>query len=261
MRVPFPHIPSLSVGPPRDLADCSLLPSGPHSPWPARAGFLQNTLGHIASLSLQGTVDRSPTEGLLQSVTRRRTFPVSGKDKGVIPVDSQNLPGQGSPQAPTVPWSQLAGAVEPGERPKVLRIQEWRLQRSRGVQGLGQPPYRNSASASGTGSCSRCSPEPHWVWGPCRDSQLQRRQMRSRMPGMVRARWLQKAPLDLQTLPSTCLWVQWAAGAWCHWLLGTCCLAMTPSDPQSPWGLAPLVGMGTVCQLWCWGLLDPGWWL
>lgn len=224
---------------------------------------MQSTLGHRASRSLQGIGDRSPTEGLLPSITQRRTFPVSGKDKGVIPADSQNLPGQGSSQPPRVPWSQLAGTVGPGERLKESRVQGWGLQRPRGVQDLGQSPYRNSASASGTGSCSRCSQEPHRVWGPCRDSHCQRRQMKSRMLGTVRARWLQRAPLGLQTLPSTTLWVQWSSGAWRHWLFGTCWRAKTPSDTQSlsPWGLAPLTGMGTVCQLWYWGLLGPGWWL
>jgi hypothetical protein len=149
---------------------------------------LQSALGHIASLSLQRTVDRSPTEGPLQPITRRRTFPESGKDRGVIPVDSQNLPGQGSSQPPRVLWSQPAGAVGPGERLKVSRIQGWGLKRPGGVQGLGQSPYRNSVSASGTGSCSQRSQEPHRVWGPCRDSQRQRRQMKSRMLGTVRAR-------------------------------------------------------------------------
>lgn len=189
---------------------------------------MQSSLGRIASWSLQGIGDRSPTKGLLPAITRRRTFPVSGKDKGVIPVDSQNLPGQGSSQPPRVPWSQLAGAMGPGERLKELRVQGWGLQRPRGVQGLGQSPCRNSLSASGTGSCSRCSQEPHRVWGPCRDSQRQKRQTKSQMLGTVRARWLQRAPLGLQTLPSTSLWVHWAAGACHHWLFGTCWLAKTP---------------------------------
>lgn len=163
-------------------------------------------------MSLRRTVDRSLIEGLLQSITQKRTFPGSGKDKGAIPADSQNLPGQGSSQPSRVPWSQLAGAVEPGERLKESRILGWGLQRSRGVQGPGQSPYGNSVSASGTGSYFQCSQELRRVWGPCRNSQCQRRQMKSRMLGLVRARRLQKAPLGLQTLPNTSLWAQWAAG-------------------------------------------------
>lgn len=224
---------------------------------------MQSTPGHRASPSLQGIVDGSPTEVLPPPVTRRRAFLVSGKDKVVIPADSQNRPGRGSSQSPRVPWSQLAGAVGPGERLKELRGLGWGQQRPRGVQGLVQSPHRNSVSASGIGSCFRRSQEPHWVWGPCRDSQRQRGQLKSRMLGSVRARWLQRAPLGLQTLPSTALWVQRAAGAWLHWLLSSWWLAKTPSDPQSlsPWGLAPLTGTGTVRQLWCSGLLGPGWWL